>query len=93
MTPTAPTQPTPFEEWWLRNGQFIDPDTSDVPWFDKRRALAESAFDAAMAQSRNYVADDEVYPRRVDFVNGRKIAVSIRVLSDGPAPLAFLKII
>ncbi len=23
-----------FELWWERDGQYIDPDTSDVPWFD-----------------------------------------------------------
>ena len=40
-----------FDEWWARKGRFIDPDTEDVPWFDKRKALAEEAFRAAVAQS------------------------------------------
>lgn len=35
-----------FDDWWLADGQYIDPDTSDVPWFDKRRGLAEAAFKA-----------------------------------------------
>ena len=60
-----------FEDWWHRDGRFIDPDTSDVPWFDKRKALAEYAFDAAMAMSRNYVADDAVDATQFTFANGR----------------------
>lgn len=30
--------------WWEENGQLFDPDTADVPWFDKREALAKVAF-------------------------------------------------
>ena len=44
-----------FDEWWSRDGQFIDPDTSDVPWFDKRRGLAEYAFGAGMAATSGEV--------------------------------------
>lgn len=36
-----------FEQWWDLTGRFIDPDFSDVPWFDKREGLAAAAFDAA----------------------------------------------
>lgn len=36
-----------FNDWWSTDGQYLDPDTSDVPWFDKRRGLAEYAFRAA----------------------------------------------
>lgn len=63
-----------FDEWWNRVGRYYDPDTSDVPWEDKRRFLAELAFDAAMAQSRNYTADREVDPLNVTFANGRTVA-------------------
>ena len=35
-----------FDDWWAADGQYLDPDTSDVPWFDKRRALAEYAYNA-----------------------------------------------
>lgn len=35
-----------FEEWWESEGKYIDPDFADVPWFDKRKALAEAAFNA-----------------------------------------------
>lgn len=66
---------TPFEKWWQTEGQFIDPDTDDVPWEDKRRALAEAAFDAAMAQSQNYVADNESSPTQFTFGNGRSVAL------------------
>lgn len=33
-----------FRAWWNTEGVFYDPDTEDVPWFDKRRELAEYAF-------------------------------------------------
>lgn len=36
-----------FESWWASDGRFIDPDTSDVDWFDKRKELAALAFIAA----------------------------------------------
>ncbi len=64
-----------FEDWWQKDGRFIDLDTSDVPWFDKRKALAAQAFDAAMALSRNYVADDDTLPEQFKFVNGRTVAI------------------
>lgn len=35
-----------FDTWWLAEGRFLDPDTEDVPWFDKRKGLAELAFRA-----------------------------------------------
>lgn len=54
-----------FEEWWSRAGQYVDPDTSDVPWSDKRKGLAAAAFAAAFAQSTNYVADNAVDPTEV----------------------------
>ena len=64
-----------FEEWWTREGQGVDPDDSDVPWFDKRKGLAAEAFRAAMYQSGNYVADDDTYPDQVTFANGRVVRV------------------
>lgn len=44
------TQTTDFEAWWEKEGRFIDPDTDDVPWFDKRKALARHAFEAGMVE-------------------------------------------
>lgn len=64
-----------FQLWWDREGKSFDPDTSDVPWEDKRKALAEKAFDVAMAISQNYVADTEVNPSEVIFENGRRISM------------------
>ena len=66
----------PFDEWWSREGMFIDPDTDDVPWFDKRKALAEKAFAVATAQSGNYTADDSVNAKKVTFSNGRTVIVN-----------------
>ena len=40
--------PNNFREWWTEDGRFLDPDTEDVPWFYKREALAEYAFDAGI---------------------------------------------
>jgi hypothetical protein len=70
-----------FETWWARVGKSLDPDTSDVSWFDKRKSLAEAAFVAAMAQSRNYVCDKECEPTEALFANGREIW--IRQNEDG----------
>lgn len=54
----APTKKKPIDEqlafdWWHKDGRFIDPDESAVPWHDKRHLLAQIAyqagFNAAMA--------------------------------------------
>lgn len=70
-----------FDEWWQRDGKFFDPDTDDVPWFDKRQFLAEYAFERAKAQSRNYYCDDSIFPGIVHFANGRVVRLVER--SDG----------
>ena len=62
-----------FEQWWERDGKFFDPDTDDVPWFDKRKFLAEYAWARARAQSRNYVADEDTMPEKITFANGRVV--------------------
>lgn len=41
-----------FDIWWKNTGRLIDPDTSDVPWFDKRKSLAQSAYVAALTTPR-----------------------------------------
>jgi hypothetical protein len=53
----------------------------DVPWFDKRKALAEAAYEAAKAQSANYVANEECMPDKVTFGNGRVVKIV-----DNPNP-------
>jgi hypothetical protein len=74
-----------FDKWWQEDGRMIDPDTEDVPWFDKRKGLAEMAFEAGikcgMARAGNYTADDAEMPERVDFANGRFVRIV-----DNPAP-------
>ena len=62
-----------FEGWIQRTGQ----KTRNVG----AMALAKAAWDAAKAQSRNYVADDEVMPERVTFGNGRVVTIQ-----DNPDP-------
>lgn len=68
-----------FNRWWEREGVSLDPDTQDVPWFDKRRALAEMAFRAALHASRNYIADTETEPQEITFLNGRRV----RLVTNG----------
>ena len=46
---TIAAAPASFDEWWRADGAYIDPDTSDVPWFDKRQELARLAFEAGRA--------------------------------------------
>jgi hypothetical protein len=48
-----------FEEWWTRDGKFYDPDTEDVPWFDKRKLLAEYAFEHAKSQTGERISKIE----------------------------------
>ena len=65
-----------FDQWWEREGRFFDPDTDDVPWFDKRKALAEKAFASATAQSGNYTANDSVNATEFNFSNGRRVWIN-----------------
>lgn len=51
---------TPFDEWWESKGKFFDPDTSDVPWFDKRKDLAEYAFRAGWQGVNDKDATQEI---------------------------------
>lgn len=67
-------EPNAFADWWEHRGKSIDADTSDIHGYDKRKALAEAAFAAAMAQSGNYVTDDASEPRTVTFANGRTVS-------------------
>lgn len=30
--------------WWRMEGRYIDPDSEDVDWYDKRDALAQMAY-------------------------------------------------
>ena len=63
-----------FENWW-------------PAWVQENvnatgREIAHAAYKAAVAYTQNYVADDEVYPKRVAFANGRVVAYK---LSEGRA--------
>ena len=48
-TLTDAAEPIEFRDWWISQGKFIDPDTEDVPWFDKREALCEAAYEAGQS--------------------------------------------
>jgi len=62
-----------FDQWWVRVGHGL--------WrlSENCSEVARAAFEAAKAQSRNYVADDEEYPERITFANGRVV----RLTGDG----------
>lgn len=68
-----------FEKWWQEQGRSLDPDTEDVPWYDKREALAHIAFDegirVGMARAGNYTANCSVDPTSVEFANGRTVKI------------------
>jgi hypothetical protein len=49
--------PRNFDEWWRDEGRWIDPDTEDVPWFDKREALARLAYEAGHAEQAAEAAE------------------------------------
>jgi 8-oxo-dGTP diphosphatase len=42
--PSVATAESLAMEWWRADGLYIDPDTEEVDWYDKRRELAEMAF-------------------------------------------------
>ena len=58
-----------FDTWWHEDGRMIDPDFSDVPWFDKRESLCESAWNAAREPLLAEVTElkEEVYRRDCDI--------------------------
>lgn len=37
-------------EWWQTEGRYIDPDTAEVDWYDKRGELAQFAFIAGFTE-------------------------------------------
>ena len=45
-----------FDLWWSSDGRMIDPDTGDVPWYDKREGLAAAAFIAGYRQAMKLTA-------------------------------------
>jgi hypothetical protein len=78
-----------FDKWWQEQGRSLDPDTEDVPWYDKREALAHIAFDEGvrigMAVAGNYTANDSISPTSVEFSNGRTVRIREISSSDcGP---------
>ncbi len=68
-----------FEKWWSEDGKYLDPDTSDVSWYDKREALSHIAFDEGikigMARAANYTTNDGEEPDVVEFTNGRTVKI------------------
>jgi len=72
---------TGFEKWWHEHGRNLDPDTEDVPWYDKREALAHIAFDEGikigMALGANYTANTAISPTLIEFANGRTVRIGL----------------
>jgi|HubBroStandDraft_4_1064222.scaffolds.fasta_scaffold2395472_1 hypothetical protein len=57
-----------FEQWWERQAVIVAAKTV--------KDVAKAAFEAAKAQSRNYVADEEVHPEKITFANGRVVSIA-----------------
>jgi hypothetical protein len=64
-----------FDEWWIRKGRFIDTEPS-VSSADKMKDMMSMAWEAARAQSGNYVADAPEGAHRITFANGREVYMS-----------------
>lgn len=56
---------TAFERWWQDQGRLLDPDYSDVSWFDKRKELCRHAWGAAQAGHWNDPEDPPEKPGEV----------------------------
>ena len=56
--PEHAARPAEFDDWWLSDGKFFDPDFSEVQWFDKRKALAEYAWHKARLSAQRLLATD-----------------------------------
>jgi ribosomal protein L10 len=59
-----------FDQWLERTGQ-----SAMAVLNDPAVTLARAAWEAAKAQSRNYVADEEVMPEKITFANGRVVYI------------------
>lgn len=44
MAKRKPVDEQLASDWWDKDGRFIDPDESSVPWYDKRHLLAQTAY-------------------------------------------------
>lgn len=53
-----------FENWWKH--------TAQLPKFSPKD-LARTAWEAAFAASRNYVADESIHALQLQFANGRVV--------------------
>ncbi len=58
-----------FQKWW-DDGKMHGQNLDNAP------RIAKIAFKAAMAISRNYVADDAEMPEKVTFANGRVVKLA-----------------
>lgn len=55
----SPEAEASFEQWWSADGLFIDPDSADIPWYDKRKGLAAEAYFAGLSAGSKQVAEEE----------------------------------
>lgn len=62
-----------FDSWWDRRDASVHKVNFEHPVL---REVAKAAFDAGVAQSRNYTADHESRPSEVSFANGRSVKVT-----------------
>lgn len=58
-----PVEETKAREWWRSEGVYLDPDTDQVDWYDKRQELAETAFIAGYKLAVEH-------QKAVDEING-----------------------
>jgi hypothetical protein len=69
-----------FSDWWQRWGKWIDPDTEDVDWFDKRAGLCEFAFQAGYALGKGRHRDMAVSntTKHIQMLRLRQIIADLR---------------
>jgi hypothetical protein len=59
-----------FDAWWAKDGKFYDPDFSEVPWYDKRKGLAEYAYERGKLVTTRWAESyKSVDPSMLDAAN------------------------
>jgi hypothetical protein len=78
----AKTKITEFEKWWDSDGKYFDPDTEDVPWYDKRAELAEYAWHRGRAKLSCELEELRARDSQRDSILLRELLAHIQLMNE-----------